>query len=120
MATLGMQFTVSRSSTYSNSGLAGTLRAIQGTVTNSGNYIDTASNRSVTVEGSQVSLVTSPTVNTTSTTLTQSTRAFSATMTGTPVITSGSLTADYFGYYLTGTGNKVGTSTLKAFYNSLT
>lgn len=118
-ATLGLQFTVNRNTTYANSGIAGTLQAIQGNTTNQGNYTDTLAARNVSHRVLQALLTSSPTINVGGATFTQYVRGVDLSFAGTPVLTSGALVTDAMGIRLTGTGNTVGSSAWRAFYSSV-
>lgn len=116
MATLGMQFSVSRSTTFNNSGIAGTLRAVQGTVSDQGIY-SRASTQTVTQDAFQGTLTHSPTI-TGGQSLTHTVSALNVNFAGDATVTSGSWTANVYGVRFTGGGAVAGTTTYRAFYNS--
>lgn len=116
MATLGMQFSVSRSTTFNNSGIAGTLRAVQGTVSDQGIY-SRASTQTVTQDAFQGTLTHSPTI-TGGQSLTHTVSALNVNFAGDAIVTSGSWTANVYGVRFTGGGAVAGTTTYRAFYNS--
>jgi hypothetical protein len=116
MATLGMQFSVSRSTTFNNSGIAGTLRAVQGTVSDQGTY-SRASSQSITEEAFQGTVTHAPVI-TGGQAVTHTVSALNVNFAGDATVTSGSWTANVYGVRFTGGGAVAGTTTYRAFYNS--
>jgi hypothetical protein len=122
----GGRISINRQAGYNTAG-GGTIGSYQGTLlgftTNAvdqGTYNDASLNHALTFAGGETRVGTSPTIALNTKTFTYEGIGQNIIFSGTPVLTSGTFNADYYGVKVAMTGNTVGTSVGYSYYADTT